>query len=150
MHNVDARIVTLMFAQLVFYLGGVSDQIKLLDLRVIPQRHHGAGNKVRRTKVTAHRVEGDLHQCKTLRTLVAECKVKIVAASLREALVLSMRHLASLTERRLQSFAFERQHLSTAVITARWASDVRRDAASALGTLVQLRSMPTVRCFAHA
>ena len=46
--------------------------------------------------------------------------------------------------------AFERQHLSTAVIAARWASDVRRDTASALGTLVQLPGMPTVRCFARA
>jgi hypothetical protein len=46
--------------------------------------------------------------------------------------------------------AFERQHLSTAVIAARWASDVRRDAASALGTLVQMRRMPAVRCFARA
>jgi len=62
--------------------------------------------------------------------------MKIVAPSLHEALVLSMRHLAPLTDRRLQSFAFERQHLSPAVIAARWAGDVRRDAASALGTLI--------------
>src|SRR5213594_1905961 len=66
-----------MFAQLVFYLDGVSDQIKLVDLPVITERHHGAGNKVRRAKVTAHGVEGDLHQCKTLRTLPAKCKVKM-------------------------------------------------------------------------
>src|SRR6516164_2912864 len=74
-----------MFAQLAFYLGSASDQKKLVDLPVITKRHHGAGNKVRRTKVTAHRIEGDLHQCKSLRTLVSECKVKIVAASLCEA-----------------------------------------------------------------
>src|SRR5437667_382423 len=78
MHNLDTRIVALVFAQLVFDLGGVSHQIELLDLVVIAQRHDGAGNKVRRTKVTAHRVEGDLHQCETLRTLASECKMKIV------------------------------------------------------------------------
>src|SRR5437867_13026142 len=124
MHNLDARIAALMFAQLIFDPGGVSNQIELVDLLVVAQRHHGAGNEVRRAKVTAHRIEGDLHQCETLRTLASECKMKIVAASLREALVLSMRYLASLTERRLQSFAFERQHLSPPVITARWAGDV--------------------------
>jgi len=76
--------------------------------------------------------------------------MKIVAASLHEALALSMRHLGPLTDRRLQSFAFERQHLSPAVIAARWTGNVRRDAASALGTFVQMRRMPAVRCFAHA
>src|SRR5436309_15536401 len=74
-----------MLAQLVFDLGGISHQIELRDLLVIAQRHNGAGNEVRRTKITAHRIEGDLHQCETLRSLVAECKVKIVAASLGEA-----------------------------------------------------------------
>jgi hypothetical protein len=113
-----------MFAQLVFDLGRVSDQIELVDLGIIAQRHNGAGNEVRRTKVTAHRIEGDLHQCETLRTLASECKMKIVAASLHEALVLSMRHVAPLTDQWLQSFALERQHLSPAVITARWAGDV--------------------------
>jgi len=52
--------------------------------------------------------------------------------------------------RRLQLLAFECQHLSPAVIAARWASDVRRNGTSALGALVQLRGMPAVRCFAHA
>src|SRR5437773_2198735 len=66
-----------MFAQLVFDLGGVSNQIELVDLLVIAQRHNGAGNEVRRAKVTAHRIEGDLHQCETLRTLLAECKAKM-------------------------------------------------------------------------
>ena len=139
-----------MFAQLVFDLGGVSDQIELANLLVITQRHNGAGNKVRRTKVTAHRVEGDLHQGENLRTLASECKAKIAAALLREVLVPSMRHLASLTERQQQSFAFERQHLPTAVIAARWTGNVRRDAASALGTFVQMRRMPAVGCLAHA
>jgi len=46
--------------------------------------------------------------------------------------------------------AFQRQHLSTSVIAARWAGDVRGDAASALGALVQMRSVPPVRCFARA
>jgi hypothetical protein len=44
---------------------------------VITQCHNGAGNEVRRAKVTAHRIEGDLHQSETLRTLAAECKVKM-------------------------------------------------------------------------
>src|SRR2546423_12248706 len=66
-----------MFAQLVFDLGRVSDQIELVDLFVIAQRHTGAGNEVRRAKVTAHRVEGDLHQGENLRTLLAECKAKM-------------------------------------------------------------------------
>src|SRR5438105_9001095 len=74
-----------MFAQLIFDLGRVSDEIEFVDLAIIAQRHNGAGNEVRRTKVTAHRIEGDLHRCKTLRTLVAKCKVKILASSLREA-----------------------------------------------------------------
>src|SRR5947208_9407730 len=77
MHNVDPRIVALVFAQLVFDLGGVSDEIELFDLLVIAQRHNGAGNEVGRPKVTAHRVEGDLHQGENLRTLLAECKAKM-------------------------------------------------------------------------
>src|SRR5439155_21639786 len=72
-----------------FLFHGCFDQIKLVYLPVITQRHYGAGNKVRRTKVTAHRVEGDLHRCETLRTLVAECKVKMrrppASAALRRA-----------------------------------------------------------------
>src|SRR5436190_24276161 len=80
MHNVDPRIVTLMFAQLVFDLGRVSDQIELVDLFVIAQRHNGAGNEVRRAKITAHRVEGDLHRSETLRTKTIDCKAKFVAA----------------------------------------------------------------------
>src|SRR5438132_14414888 len=70
-----------MFAQLVFDVGGVSDQIELVDLAVIAQRHYGAGNEVRRTKVTAHRIEGDLHRCETLRGKTIDCKAKFVAAS---------------------------------------------------------------------
>src|SRR6266550_8448696 len=74
-----------MFAQLVFDLGRVSDQIKLVDLFVITQRHNGAGNEGKRTKVTAHRGEGDLHQSETLLGKTVDCKAKFVAASLSEA-----------------------------------------------------------------
>src|SRR5262245_21727053 len=84
MHNLDPRIVTLMFAQLAFDLGRVSHQIELVDLFVVAQRHDGAGNEVRRAKITAHRVEGDLHRSETLRGKMLDCKAKIVAASLRE------------------------------------------------------------------
>src|SRR5215468_7775212 len=85
MDDLDTRIVTLMFAQLVFNLGRVSDQIELVDLFVIAQRHNGAGNKVRRAKITAHRVEGDLHRSETLRSKMPDCKAKFAAASLSEA-----------------------------------------------------------------
>src|SRR5262245_60764352 len=85
MHDLDPRIVTQMFAQLVFDFGRVSDQIELVDLFVIAQRHNGAGNEVRRAKITAHRVEGDLHRSETLRGKMLDCKAKFVAASLREA-----------------------------------------------------------------
>src|SRR4029077_14595875 len=81
-----------MFAQLVFDLGRISDQIELVDLFVIVQRHYGASNEVRRAKITAHRIEGDLHRCETLRAKTIDCKAKFVAASLREALV-SLRRL---------------------------------------------------------
>jgi hypothetical protein len=91
-------------------------------VRVLTQRHNGAGNEVRRSKITAHRIEGDLHQCETLRTLPAKCNL----------------------------FALERQHLPPAVITARRAGDVRGNGASALGTFVQMCSMPAVRRFARA
>ena len=70
-----------MFAQLVFDLGRISDQIELVDLFVIAQRHYGAGNEVRRAKITAHRVEGDLHRCETLRAKTIDCKAKFEAAS---------------------------------------------------------------------
>src|SRR5215467_13139097 len=85
MNDLDPRIVTLMFTQLVFDLGRISDQIELVDLFVIVQRHNGAGNEVRRAKITAHRIEGDLHRCETLRGKMLDCKVKFVTASWREA-----------------------------------------------------------------
>jgi len=47
-------------------------------------------------------------------------------------------------------FALEREYLSSAVVTARRASNVRGDGASALGTLVQMRSMPAICRFARA
>src|ERR1041384_2688619 len=110
MDDLDPRIVTLMFAQLVFDLGRIADQIKLVDLFVIAQRHNGASNEVRRAKITAHRVEGDLHWCETLRILAANCNL----------------------------FALERQHLAPAVVAAGWAGDMRGNAASALGAFVEL------------
>ena len=101
---------------------GVANQKKFIDVTVFAQRHNGAGNEVGRTKVTAHRVEGDLHRCETLRTLAAECNL----------------------------FALKRQHLPPAVVTARRARDVRGNGAPALGTFVQMRSMPAVRRLARA
>src|SRR4030095_17032840 len=114
--------VTLVLAQLVLDLGGVSDQIESVDLLVIAQRHNGASNEVRRPKVTAHRVEGDLHRCETLRTLAAECNL----------------------------FALKRQHLAPPIVAARRASDMRGNGAAALGTFVQMRGMPPVRRLARA
>ena len=133
-----------MFAQLVFDLGLVSDQIELGDLFVIAQRHNGAGNEVRRAKITAHRVEGDLHRSETLRVKMLDCKAKFVAASLGET------WLKSPTWRQLQLLPFQRQDLAATVITARWTGDVRRHAASALRAFVQLRGVPAVCRFAHA
>ena len=133
-----------MFAQLVFDLGRVSDQLEPVDLFVIAQRHDGAGNKVRRAKITAHRVEGDLHQSETLRVKMLDCKAKIVAASLRET------WLKSPTGRQLQLLALQRQHLASTVITARWAGDVRWHAAPALRTFVELRRVPAICRFSRA
>src|SRR5215472_5488403 len=140
MNDLYSRIVTLMFAQLVFNLGRVSDQIEPVDLFVIAQRHNGAGNEVRRAKITAHRIEGDLHRSETLRAKTVDCKTKFVAASLREAWL----EPTSPTGRRLQLFTFQRQDLATAVIAARWTGDVRWYAASTLRALVQLRGVPAV------
>jgi hypothetical protein len=135
-----------MFAQLVFDPGRVSDQIEPADLFIITQRHNGAGNKVRRTKVTAHRVEGDLHRCETLRAKTIDCKAKFVAASLREAWLEPTSPIA----RRLQLLAFQRQDLAATVIAAGWAGDVRRQAASALWAFVELRRVPAVCRFPRA
>src|SRR4029450_6648683 len=118
-----------MFAQLLFDLGRISDQIELVDLFVIAQRHNGAGNEVRRAKITAHRIEGDLHRGETLRAKTIDCKAKIVAASLRTL------H-QSPTRRRL--LPFERQYLAPTIVAARRAHDVRRYAAAALWAFVEL------------
>jgi len=66
------------------------------------------------------------------------------------SVALTVQHLAPPTERRLQLFAFEGQHLPPAVVTAWRAGDVRRDGTSALWTFVQLRRVPAVRRFACA
>src|SRR4051794_34274092 len=108
-----------MLVEFCFDLRGVPDQIEFVDLLVFMQRHNGAGNKIRRAKVTAHRIEGDLHRCETLRTLAAECKVKIL-------------------------FSLERQHLAPTIVAARRADDVRRYAAAALWAFVELRGVPAV------
>src|SRR2546423_3047088 len=68
-----------------FDLRGVANKKKFVDVRVLTQRHNGAGNEVRRAKITAHRVEGDLHRCETLRAKTIDCKAKFVAASPRRA-----------------------------------------------------------------
>src|SRR5215469_10960645 len=102
----------------------VPDQIEFIDLLVIAQRHNGAGNEVRRAKITAHRIEGDLHRCETLRGKMLDCKAKVVAAALREAWLES----TSPTGRRLHLLTFQRQDLAAAIVTARWTGDVRRHA----------------------
>src|SRR4030095_10325490 len=65
MHDVDPRIVALVLLQLAFNFGGISNQIQFVNLLVITQCHDGASDKARRTKVAAHGIEGDLHQCET-------------------------------------------------------------------------------------
>jgi hypothetical protein len=47
-------------------------------------------------------------------------------------------------------FALKREHLTTAVVTARRAGNVRGNGAPALGTFVQMCSMPAVGRFARA
>src|SRR5713101_5400129 len=135
-----------MFPQFVFDRRRVAYEIKLFDLRVFSKRHNGAGNEVRRAKITAHRVEGDLHQSETLRAKTIDCKAKFVAASLREAWL----EPTSPTARRLQLLAFQRQDLAATVIAARWAGDVRRHAAPALWAFVELRGVPAVCRFPRA
>src|SRR6476660_4876584 len=136
----------MVFAQLVFDLGGVSDQVELLDLFIITQRHNGAGNEVRRAKVTAHRIEGDLHRCETLRGETIDCKAKFVAASLREAWL----EPTSPTGQWLPLLAFQRHDLPPAIIAARWAGDVRWHATPALRAFVELRGVPAVCRFPRA
>jgi len=81
-----------------------------------------------------------------LRGKPIDCKAKFVAASLREAWL----KLTSSTGRRLPLLAFQRQDLPATVIAARWAGDVRWQAASALRTFVELRRVPVVCCFPRA
>src|SRR2546423_7769877 len=128
-----------MFAQLIFDLGRVSDEIEFVDLAVFAQRHNGAGNEVRRTKVTAHRIEGDLHQSETVRAKMPDCKAKIVATSLRAWSQSSTRLLP-----------FERQYLPPTIVAAGGADDVRRYAAPALRAFAQLRGVPPVCSFPRA
>jgi len=111
-----------MLVEFRFDLRGVANKKKFVDVRVLTQRHNGASNEVGRAKVTAHRVEGDLHRFETLRTLAAECNL----------------------------FALKRQHLPPAVVTARRAGDVRGNGAATLRTFVQMCSVPAVRRFARA
>ena len=122
MCDLDPAVVAAMLPKFLFDPRGVTDKKKFIDVRVLTQRHNGASNEVRRAKVTAHRVEGDLHRFETLRTLAAECNL----------------------------FALKREHLPAAVVTARGAGDVRGNGAPALGTFVQMCSMPAVRRFARA
>src|SRR5437879_7856231 len=77
MCDLDPVVVAAMLLELRFDPRGVADKKKFIDVRVLTQRHNGAGNEVGRPKVTAHRVEGDLHQGENLRTLLAECKAKM-------------------------------------------------------------------------
>ena len=121
MCDLDPAVVAAMFLKFRFDLRGVANKKKFVDVRVLTQRHNGASNEVRRAKVTAHRVEGDLHRFETLRTLAAECNL----------------------------FALKREHLPPAVVTARGAGDVRGNGAPALGTFVQMCSMPAIRRFAR-
>src|SRR6266446_5332739 len=65
-----------MFPQLAFDLGRVADEIKLVDLMIVVQRHHGASYEIRRAEIAAHRIQGDLHWWETLRTKASDCKAK--------------------------------------------------------------------------
>jgi hypothetical protein len=146
MRDLDSAVVAAMFLEFCFDPRGVPDQKEFIDLLVFTQRHNGASNEVRRAKVTAHRIEGDLHRSETLRGKTIDCKAKFVAASLREVWLEPM----SPTVRRLHLLAFQRQDLAATVIAARWAGDVRRQAASALRAFVELRGMPAVCRFPRA
>src|SRR5207244_8263477 len=120
---------------------GVPDQIEFIDLLVFTQRHNGASNEVRRAKVTAHRIEGDLHRCETLRAKTIDCKAKIAAASLRAW------HQSPTWGRLLP---FERQYLAPTVVAARRADDLRREGAAALCVFVERRSVPPDCVFPRA
>src|SRR6266478_1690440 len=74
-----------MFPQLAFDLGRVADEIKLVDLMIVAQRHHGASHEARRAEIAAHRIQGDLHWWETLRTKASDCKAKKMEAFLPSA-----------------------------------------------------------------
>jgi hypothetical protein len=49
----------------------------VFDVAIFAQRHHGAGHEIRRPKIAAHSIEGDLHWWETLRIKVSDCKAKM-------------------------------------------------------------------------
>ena len=81
------RSLQVMFLQLGFNLRRIADQKKFLEVRILAQRHDGAANHIRRTKIAAHGVECDFHRRRTLRSSFAECKTKIVGLAVRSVSV---------------------------------------------------------------
>src|SRR5438094_6938092 len=88
-----------MFPQLAFDFGRVADEIKLVDLMIVPQRHHGASYEMRRAEIAAHRIQGDLHWWETLRTKASDCKAKNGGACAKRLLF----YVGSWHSRRLDS-----------------------------------------------
>ena len=76
MGDLDPVIVAAVLLEFCFDLCRVADEKKFIDVPVLTQRHDGASDEVRRAKVTAHRIQGDLHRCEILQTRAADCKAK--------------------------------------------------------------------------
>src|SRR6266404_1353212 len=121
-----------MFPQLAFDLGRVADEIKLVDLMIVAQRHHGASHEVRRAEIAAHRIQGDLHWWETLRTKASDCKAKNRGICAKRLLF----HVGRWHSRRFSLLPFERQHLSAMVITTRRTSSMGHDCAATLRAFV--------------
>src|SRR6266481_5154795 len=61
----------------------VAYQEKFFDVPILAQRHDCSGDKIRRTEITAHCIQGDLHRKQILRALVALCKIKFESRARR-------------------------------------------------------------------
>ncbi len=88
MHDVDPAVVALVPFQLGLDLGRVAHQEKFFDVRIVAQRHDCTGNKIERTEIAAHRIQGDLHRKQILRALAALCKIKFESRARRASYAL--------------------------------------------------------------
>ena len=77
MHDLDPVVVAGVLSKFCFDLRRVANEKKFIDESVFAQRHHSASYEAGWAKITAHGVEGDLHQCEILRAKMADCKAKI-------------------------------------------------------------------------